>query len=243
MNTRVTHHDCVGLVHPAIDAHTLGISSVAQILEECGCRTVVADALTCAAFNAPDEPASAAAIVRWIADYRITVLGFSYRLDPAEGADRCGRLLNLLRRKRLIARPACQVKAVYFAGLPDACALAQQRHPEIAGVFLGDKTTGETLEKLGLGSHALPRETAAGLAYDEGRFAFGRELVRKDNFGAVTPGNPRTYPEFGTAGDTLVARLRHPDVVARTAELVAEARTVLNFIDRAVPGPWSADRL
>ena len=230
MDARVTRHDCVGLVHPAIDAHTLGISAVAQILEDCGCRTVIADAVTCAAFNAPDEPANAAAIIRWIANHRITVLGFSYRLDPTDGADQCGRLLHLLRRKRLIACPSCPVKAVYFAGLPDACALVQRRHPEIAGVFVGDETAAETLEKLGLGAHALPRETVAGMAYDEARLAFGRELVSKDGFGAVPPSAPRAYPEYGTASDTLVARLRHA------------ARHNTGPLMRAHVGPYLPDR-
>jgi len=40
---RVTNADVVGLVRPAIDAHTLGILSFAQILRECGIRVEIAD--------------------------------------------------------------------------------------------------------------------------------------------------------------------------------------------------------
>ena len=59
--------DCVGLVRPAIDAHTLGVSSLAQILADCGIPTCIADAEMCSAFDAPEQPAHVAAIEQWLA--------------------------------------------------------------------------------------------------------------------------------------------------------------------------------
>ena len=209
MTANLTHDDIFGLVHPAVDVHTLGITAIAQLLEECGYRTAVADAAPCAAFNAAHDPRNAETIIRWIANTRVTVLGFSYRLDPIDGVECLGQLMHLLYARRLMARFGGPVKAVYFAGLPDACLLVRRRNLDVANVFLGDETPAETLEKLGISTHAVPREAMAGMAYDETRMAFGRELVRKDSWRSVKPNNPRAYPEFGSAHDSLIARLRH----------------------------------
>ena len=36
MTTRLSNADCVGLIRPAIDAHTLGLTALAQLLADCG---------------------------------------------------------------------------------------------------------------------------------------------------------------------------------------------------------------
>ncbi|HNT36117.1 MAG TPA: hypothetical protein PKH07_14115, partial [bacterium] len=110
MRPTLTRQDRFGFVHPALDAHTLGISSMAQILAECGFESVQADATVCEAVGALDNPASIPIIERWLRDDRITALGFSYRLDPEDGAAACGRLVSQMKRRRLFTDQGGTVK-------------------------------------------------------------------------------------------------------------------------------------
>ena len=55
MNTpRMTRDETFGLVHPAVDAHTLGISALAQLLRDCGCRVCTGDHDLCTAMGQPE---------------------------------------------------------------------------------------------------------------------------------------------------------------------------------------------
>ncbi|MHB9132488.1 MAG: cobalamin-binding protein [Armatimonadota bacterium] len=203
----LTSADCCGLVRPAVDAHTLGISTVAQLLHDCGFSTVIGDAAVCEACGTPDAPVPAARIESWLHHHGITVLGFSYRLDPHDGVLRFARLLNLLKRRRLLAAEGGPLRAILFAGLPLACEIIRAQHPEVTAVFCGDETPAETLSKLGLGTHLLPSELANGVSYDADRLAFGQELIRDGEYHAVQPEMPGQYLEYGTADDTLIARI------------------------------------
>lgn len=207
MAHRLTRADCVGLARSALDAHTLGLTSLAQLLGDCGYRCVLADGPTCAYLNAPDVPENLDGIVRWIAVHAITVLGFSYRLDPHDGARLTALLMNGLKTRRLLKEQGGPIRAVYFAGLPKTCALVRQHVEEITATFEGDETAAETLERLGVEASAIPKELVTGARYDEDRLAFGRDLIGKGAYLAVKPVNRSTYPEF----DTLVARLFHSE--------------------------------
>jgi len=207
MTVRLTKADRFGLVRPAVDAHTLGLSSVGQLLQDCGYQTVTADAATCAACGCPEAPQSVAILERWLRENRVTCLGLSYRLDPAEGEDLLGRLLHALKGRRLLAEQGGPIKALFFAGLPETCRRVQQQHPEVAGVFRGDETPAETLAKLGIDARRLPNDLAQGIAYDEARLAFGRDLIARAAHLNEKPPASGGYDEFGTRRDSLVARL------------------------------------
>ena len=230
MKHSLTRNDCLGLVRPAVDAHTLGISSLEQILRDCGLKSVVADAATCEASGAPQSPKNATTIERWLRRNRVTVLGFSYRLDPQEGPAIFERLVHQLRSRQLLAEQGGPIRALYFAGLPAACRIVKERMPEVNGVFCGDETPAETLGILGVSAGAIPNELAEGIAYDEARLAFGRDLVRKGEYLAVKPVDRSGYGGFGTKADTLVARVR--DIRKRR----------LPPIMRAHVGPYLPDR-
>lgn len=230
MKLALTRGDCFGLIRPAVDAHTLGISSVAQALEDCGYRTVTADAHICDACAALRDPASLAAIERWLRENRITFLGFSYRLDPAAGAANFARLVHLLKNARLLAEQGGPLKGLFFAGLPEACEMVKARVPELSGALCGDETPAETLRILGLPPSALPRQLVEGVAYDEARLSFGRDLIRKGDYRAVKPVDRRGYEGFGSRSDTVVARARHG------------VEHGLPPLMRAHVGPYLADR-
>ncbi len=209
MSSKMTKTDCLGLVRPAVDAHTLGLSSVQQVVEDCGYVAVVAEAGVCDAFDRLEDPRGVDTIERWLREHRITVLGLSYRLSPAGGAAFVATVLRSLKERRLLQPQSGPLRAVYFAGLPETCRLVQRQCPEVAGVFQGDETPAETLRILGIDPGVLPRAVAEGIAYDEARLSFGRDLIRTGGHLAVPPPDRGGYEGFGTERDTLAARLSH----------------------------------
>ena len=203
------NEEVFGLIHPAIDAHTLGISSVAQLLQDCGYPVVIADAFVCAAANHPSHLDNVEIVLDWIRRHGITRLGFSYRLDPVEGVERFGRLLYQLRTRHLFAEQGGPLRGIYFAGLPAACERVCREHGDLVETFDGDETPTETLHKLGVPASRIPAAMTAEVEYDEFRLRFGRELVESGKHLQVQPPDRSGYPEFGTALDTVVARIRH----------------------------------
>jgi len=208
MNVVPERTDGFGLVKPAVDAHTLGINSVEQLLEDCGYRCVIGDAAACDAFGHPEDPRAVAAMEKWIRDNRVSFLGFSYRLDPRQGAATFGEVVHALRCRGLLMHQGGQIKGLYFAGLPEACSRVKQQNPELSGVFCGDETPAKTLTILGINPSALPNDFAKGTAYDDARLSFGRDLIAKGKHLGVRPVDRSGYDGFGAAEDSVVARIR-----------------------------------
>ncbi len=200
--------DCLGLLRPALDAHTLGVSSIEQLVNRCGLRTVMADRRVCGSVDDSDESRGTRVLRDWIQGAGITVLGFSYRLDPEDGERLFNRLVDRLRKSRLFASEGGPVKGLFFAGLPSTCDLVLERHPFVNGVFRGDETSRESLDILGIPPRDIPSSLSAGVEYDESRMTFGRDLVRKADYFSVSPVS-RSYPRFGERGDGIAARIAH----------------------------------
>jgi len=201
--------DRLGLIRPSIDAHTLGISYVDQLLSECGFKTIVADTDVCQAWEALEDEKSVSLIGRWVHEKGITVLGLSYRLDPTDGTDLVGRLLRSLKSQRLLVSQGGPLKTLYFAGLPQTCRMVQSCHSEISGVFQGDETAADTLRMLGIDPSLLPRAVSESVGYDESRLAFGRDVVSSGRYLAIRPVDRSGYETFGTSRDTVLARIDH----------------------------------
>jgi len=197
-----TMADRFGLVRPGVDAHTLGVCSVEQLLKECGFHAIVADAPACEAFGQPERPNNADIIERWIRTHRVTVLGFSYRLDPQEGAAVFARLVHQIKDRCLLKEQGGPLRALCFAGLPRTCEL-------VRSFFQGDETPAETLRLLGINPGLMARALAEGTMYDDTRLALAKDLISKEEHLDLMPVDRSGYPEFGTKEDTLVARIRH----------------------------------
>jgi hypothetical protein len=223
--------DVFGLLRPAIDAHTLGLISVGQLLDDCGYRVVVAGADVCEAAGTPERPESIALLERWIRHHHITRLGFSYRLDPRDGADAFGRLLRQVERRALLAAKGGPLRGVYFAGLPQTCELVAREHGDRVVVFCGDETPGETLDRLGVPPERRPQEMTEEIAYDDFRLTFARDLVRSGKHLEIDPVDRSGCPGFGTEADLFVNRVRH------------RAEHGLPPLMRAHVGPYLPDRL
>jgi len=227
---KVRPNDVIGLVKPAIDAHTLGILSFAQILRDCGIHVEIADEAVGKEIDAMAEHASIDTLTQWIRAKNIDVLSFSYRLDPERGAEVFARLVGLLQRAKLLARDGGPVKALWFAGLPPACERVVQRLPFVDAVFRGGETYQEILGTLGLPPHLMPEQASAELAYDKARLEFGAEIVRNRAYLDVAPVDRSGSPGFGTRGEKVADRVHH-GVAHRLPPLM-----------RAHVGPYAEDR-
>jgi hypothetical protein len=146
----LSQSDRFGLILPDGDGNASAISALQQLLADNGIRTVTADTAAGEAFHDPENPANAPVVAQWLRDHAITVLGFSYYLDPHEGAGKFALLLALLRRLKLLACQGGPLRALFFAGLPEACRMVRYRHREVTGVLCGNETSAEMLSILGI---------------------------------------------------------------------------------------------
>ncbi len=231
MKFPLTREDEVfGLVHPAIDVHTLGITSVAALLEDCKIRCVVSDEMIRKAVESPAELNNMTLLKSWIRRQRITRLGFSYRLDPQQGVAIFKRLFDQICNFGLLAQQGGPIRGIYFAGLPEACRQIRQTLGDQVEVFSGEETRRETLDKLGILSSLRPTTLSTEVEYDELRLVFAREWIEKADFLKEGPIDHSGYEGFGSRRDRVVDRLRH-----------AEKRGLLPLM-RAHMGPYLADR-
>lgn len=198
-----------GLIRPAVDAHTLGLASIEALLRECGFRVETADGDCLEAALRLEAPESGRLLRSWIAGNGLDSVGFSYRLDPADGLRYFSAFRAFLEESGLRARDGGPVASIYFAGLPEACELVRERFPDVAGLFRGDESPLECLDILGIPRRYFPAGLAAGAAYDEARLAFGREIVRSGTYRSVAPVDRSSSPRFGRRGDGIVSRIAH----------------------------------
>jgi hypothetical protein len=222
--------DRLGILKMGVDAHVLGITSLIELLGDCGCQVVVAPGEVCGALAGAADGHGFDAVERWIRDSRLTRLGFSYRLSPEDGAALFAALVGQLERRGLLAGSGGPIRFLYFAGLPEACQLVRGRVPRVAACFDGEESPDETLARMGIRRSALPADTGKALAYDRARLAFGADLVRRADYLGTPPPERTGYPGFGTASDSLLARLQS-----------ASSRAALPLV-RAHMGPYLPDR-
>ncbi len=206
MTFKIQPDDRMGLVRPFTDAHTLGLSSITTLLEECGITTFTAASEICHETENVGHTGYIPILEAWIRNRQITLLGFSYRLDPEDGVRLFTAWYRSLQEKDLLTSRGGPIRAIWFAGLPPTCAMINERFPELSGCFQGDETPFEVIQILGIDGSRLPSSLLAGNVYDEARMRFGRELVTKGEYHRIKKVD-RRYDEFGTEADSLVARV------------------------------------
>lgn len=201
--------DVVGIIHPAIDAHTLGGAYIAQQLRDCGVTVAVGDGPVSEALMDPLAEQNLLLLRRWLARHRVSHLGYSYRLDPENGLRLYSALLATLRRARLLHEHGGPLRGLYFAGLPATCELVVRAHGHRVVAFRGDEAVEDTLELLGVPPDRIPTALADSAGYDRLRRQFGETLVRRREYLAVSAPDRggADYPEYGSLRDTLEARL------------------------------------
>ncbi|MCD6496282.1 MAG: hypothetical protein J7K54_03360, partial [Candidatus Aenigmarchaeota archaeon] len=196
MASRRKRRPVIGLAMTSVDAHTLGVSFLSELLSESGYRTVTADSSVRDALDNPQKLNNAGLIEKWIRDNDINLLGFSYRLDPNDAVDTFGRLMYQLADRKMFKEDGGPLSRVYFAGLPDASRRVSGMYDGRVGTFCGDETPRETFEKLGLDISDAPAEFMETHPYDDMLMDFGRYVIQKGDYLSVKPVK-RRYPEFG----------------------------------------------
>lgn len=196
------------LLKPAVDAHTLGLNSLSESLKSCGYEVVLAPPDIAQALDGVKYQAQRRKVAEWVQGERITRLGLSYRLDPQQGQDLVGYLLDEFLNRRMLVHQGGQLRGLYFAGLPEACTKIELNYRGLVKTFQGGESLQETLLTLGIPLEKIPFELQKGTKYDQDRLAFGEELVAREEYRQVQPFRDiQPYPDLGTKQDSLEKRL------------------------------------
>ena len=198
-----------GFLKTSIDAHTMGLRAASALLADCGYEAFMPPAHVERAAGALNLESSQETVVEWIVEHGITMLGFSYRLDPDDAVQIFGRLMHLLRKRRLYGNDGAQIRHVHFAGLAPACERIEREYGGAVAVFRGGESAEESLATMGVPKSRIPKRITEGCEYDKYLEHFGRALVDLGAHERLQPPARNAYAEFGTARDSLELRLRH----------------------------------
>ncbi|MBD3413841.1 MAG: cobalamin-binding protein [Candidatus Aminicenantes bacterium] len=197
-----------GFLKSGLDAHTLGISHISQLLQECGFKTFISDSEISSAVDKLSHPHHFEIIKKWILQNHITHLGFSYRLDPQQGLNAFGTLVTRIENdSRLSLHKNGIIKHIYFAGLPEACELVRKEFQKRFPTFQGDETPIETLEMLDVPKALIPKSIQESSVYDQMRLEFGENLVEQEQHQRISKMPEYDYRDFTTEKDHLAKRL------------------------------------
>ena len=117
----LTEKEVFGFIKPLVDVHTLGLSTIANLLKDCKYKVYIASDEINNAIQKIHKINNYGLLKKWIEDNGIKRLGFSYRLDPQEGCDYFLSIYNQLVNDKMFQEQGGPLKQLFFAGLPDAC--------------------------------------------------------------------------------------------------------------------------
>ena len=222
-----------GFIKPAIDAHTMGIVSVSELLKECGYEVVLADADIEKAINEYKYEARRKAVASWVASNKIQKLGLSYRLDEHDAINMLGYLVEELKRSKLMKFQGGPVETIYFGGLPKTCQAVEREFKGIVETFEGGESARDTLLRLGVPDERIPKEIQQGNKYDDSLLKFGKEVINTGDYLGYKPKDRSNYPEFGTNRDSVTKRI--------DANMGGNSSDDFTPLIRAHVGPYSAE--
>lgn len=198
-----------GFIKPEVDVHILGMSTMANILRDCGFTVCLAPSEVMKAVEDIQKLNNSSLFVKWIKDNNVNVLAFSYRLDPNEGTDYFCGLYNKLIEFRLLSVDGGPVKLVSFAGLPDTCNLIKSILGDKIVYFPGDETPVESLQKFHIPKALFPKSFTMVHEYDKSLWSFAERFISSDKYKEVLSPDHYGYQACGTKSDSLVERLRY----------------------------------
>lgn len=220
-----------GFVKTKIDVHTLGITTISNLLEDCGYKTFIATPDVSEAIEHLHNETNFSLLKKWIETHNITMLGFSYRLDPNEAKEYFCQLFHQLKSHKLFREDRGSLQTVFFAGLPDACNKVKQALGDKIITFPGDETPIESLSRLGIPIHRIPTELSASNEYDNLRWDFAKELLSSEIYKSYPVRDHLGYDSAGGKTDSFIDRLNY-----------SKRKKSLPII-RAHVGPYNPDRL
>jgi len=230
MNHWLKRNDTIGLARAKIDSHTLGLSTLEELISESGFSGLIANDETAQAFSDPRKLENFSIIRNWILENRITVLGFSYRLSVDDGLLIFRRLMSQLKERGMLGEDGGPLKKVCFAGLPEACDAISALFKGKVDVFYGDESPSESFVKIGIDPKYLPEAISYKHPYDEFLEEHGRNIVHHTNYEQTRPPKRHGTPGYGTKKEHVVGRIEY-----------AKSRGQPPLI-RAHAGPYSPER-
>ncbi len=196
-----------GFIKPALDAHTMGVNTAAELLRECGFEVLIADERISMAIGEYRHEASRRKVLDWILANNISHLGISYRLDKDDAVRMVGYLLEELKSSNLLSYQDGPIKRIYFAGLPVSCEAIEKEFGGLVKTYMGGESAQETLVKLGVPEDNIPSDIVQGSKYDESLLQFGKEIIDSQEYSKLTPIDRSGYDDFGSRRDTVVKRI------------------------------------
>ena len=198
-----------GLIKPSVDAHTLGLQSVAGLLADSGYPVLLADPSVSGALNHYRHEIKRREVIQWLLDKKINRLGISYRLDEDDASEMMAYLVEDLKKQRLFSFQEGPLDLVFFAGLPAACQAIDRAHKGLVITFQGGESAFESLTRLGVPLDRIPLDLQESNAYDQARLSFGQSMIDSQAYLSWKTLDRSGYPAYGKENDSLVKRLAH----------------------------------
>lgn len=224
-------NEIFGFVKTEVDVHTLGVTTIANLLKDCGYKSFISPEDVSVAVENIKKVNNYSCLKRWILGNGISRLGFSYRLDPREAKDYFCRLFEILKSDNMLVDNGGPLRDIFFAGLPDACVMVQRELGKGITVFPGDETPSQSLRMLGVPECDLPKDIKESSEYDRMRYDFAKSLIEREEYRCQISNDHLGYEEAGTQKDLFVKRLQY-----------CRSKGTLPLI-RAHVGPYNPDRV
>ena len=209
MENNALSHDIFGFVKPLVDAHTMGIYTMANLLRECGYKVIIAKDDINEAIEHIKKVNNYSLLKRWVIDNRINHLGFSYRMDPKDGYDYFMTLFEQLRADSMLSEQGGPIKGLSYAGLPDTCIMIKQKTDGRVTVFPGNESPSDALRMYGVPENVLPASLNCNNPYDTMRWDFAKQLIENERWRLESAQDHYGYQECGQKNDSYVARLEY----------------------------------
>ena len=178
--------DKIALLKTEIDVHTLGISTIQEILEECGFTVCVADEKLSKVLMFLGDENNASYFIKWLISNKITVVSFSYRLDPRDGVLFFKQMYNVIWQHNMLVENGGQIKFCCFAGLPIACQMVKMEFQESIVVFEGDEKVIDSLKKFKINPDKAPKSLVEIDKYDTFLEKFGSSIINSGDYRLIS---------------------------------------------------------
>lgn len=219
-----------GFIKPEVDVHILGMSTMANVLRQCGFVVKIASDDVMKAVSDIRKINNSGLVAKWITDNRINVVCFSYRLDPKDGRDYFCAFYNQMSDLKLLKSDGGPVGKVSFAGLPDTCGLIERILGDKVIYFAGDETPVESLKKYGVPERLFPKYFSTVHEYDRSLWTFASDYIASEAYKTEKPADHYGYATCGKVNDSFCDRLAY-----------CKKKHSLPII-RVHAGPYSPDR-
>lgn len=228
---RISPSDVFGFLKTWVDVHTMGMASMSHLLRDSGYTICIANESVMKAAEQIHKLSNLSLIKSWIKNSGITVLSFSYRLDPRDGFEYFCKLYHQLESEKLLSSEGGPLKLIVFSGLPDACKLIHDTFGNRIVYFEGGESALSSLRKYNIPEERLPKSLFYEHPYDISLKKFAKDFIGKESYKFMTIPDHYGYPECGKNNDSFVKRLGY-----------CKSKNSLPLI-RVHAGPYSPNRL